>query len=229
MSEILLDHRVITDERLLTILNQIRDVMVEERYNMTKPCFVGEYSHINPTSDEYLQTVCRPDLKEKYKFPNDQLLTATNNAQAWQPTEEGQRAQRRYKTLMKKLAARLNFFTTGITALYPPDGYIGWHHNGDVVGRTFLFTYSPDGKGCFKFWNKHYKDVVIVPDYVGWSVKLLNFVDQEQNEVDELSWHAADCENMRISIGICELPQPDQFKAMVEEVLSLNPTKVVNK
>lgn len=55
---------------------------------------------------------------------------------------------------------------------YPPDGYIGWHHNANAHGYNILFTYSETGEGAFLYQHPITKEIVEMKDKKGWSAKV---------------------------------------------------------
>lgn len=68
--------------------------------------------------------------------------------------------------------------TNALVMAYPDNGYIGWHHNGNAPGYNILMTYSQDGDGNFSYWDSNKKEIVVMPDKPGWSVKVGYYPDQ---------------------------------------------------
>ena len=79
--------------------------------------------------------------------------------------------------------------------VYPPGGYIGWHSNYDAPGYNFLFTWSKDGDGFFRFIDPLTKETVTLEDSSGWNARMGYFGSGDQ----EL-WHCAYTNCRRLTI-----------------------------
>jgi hypothetical protein len=86
-----------------------------------------------------------------------------------------------------------------IAALYPKKSKLSWHHNGNAAGEAVLFSYSIDGNGFFRYYDKSTESIVDVPDSPGWFCKLVSYNDPNLYGVP--AWHCASTENYRISVG----------------------------
>lgn len=100
--------------------------------------------------------------------------------------------------------------------LYPKSGYIGWHHNGNAPGYNVLFSYSQDGKGYFKYYDKDKDEVVYMYDKPGWNVKC-GYYPSEVQEPKRIYWHSAYTENERLSIAFV-INNRDMWINMIEYI-----------
>lgn len=102
--------------------------------------------------------------------------------------------------LVEKIGQNLGSPNNALTMAYPDKGFIGWHHNGNAPGYNILMTYSQDGNGCFKYYDRINDSVVVMPDQPGWTVKV-GYYPSEKNETDRVYWHCADTAKQRISVA----------------------------
>lgn len=90
-----------------------------------------------------------------------------------------------------------------LAALYPPGGYITWHHNGNstcVPCYNLLFSYSTTGEGSFRYYDYEKNDVVEMIDSSNeWAAKIMYF--SSNNCTNKLLWHSAHTSCYRISIA----------------------------
>jgi hypothetical protein len=100
--------------------------------------------------------------------------------------------------------------------LYPDDGYIGWHHNGNAPGYNVLFSYSQDGDGHFKYYDKEKDEVVYIYDKPGWNVKC-GYYPSEVKEPNRVYWHAASTKKARLSIAFV-INNRDMWVNMIEYI-----------
>lgn len=90
--------------------------------------------------------------------------------------------------------------SNALCVLYPENGYIGWHHNGNAPGYNILFSYTKDGDGHFKYYDREKDEVVYMYDKPGWNVKC-GYYPHEKNEPKRVYWHAAATKSPRLSIA----------------------------
>lgn len=161
-------------------------------------------------SKEYLEKALT--LKQDdYGFPRACLGAGMNHAeQSWYDKVEH---------INKKVNKVGNFLGTPYNALvmaYPDNGYIGWHHNGNAPGYNILMTYSQDGDGNFSYWDFNKKEIVVMPDRPGWSVKV-GYYPSIKSERDKLYWHSAKTAKQRVSIAWV-LNHKDMWLNMIETI-----------
>lgn len=102
-----------------------------------------------------------------------------------------------------------------LTVVYPDNGYIGWHHNGNYSGYNVLFTYSLDGDGGFSYWDYNTKSIKTMQDSPGWNVKV-GYYPSQITQRDKVYWHAAQTKRQRVSIGFV-LNNEDAWNRMIKK------------
>ena len=83
----------------------------------------------------------------------------------------------------------------GLTAMYRPRGFVGWHNDVDIPGWYFMLSYSPEGLGFFKYRDPSTKEIIRKDDVVGWNY--VNFVTGTTPETHY--WHCALAPSLRFS------------------------------
>lgn len=101
---------------------------------------------------------------------------------------------------IKKISSFLGTQRLALSMLYPDEGYIGWHHNGNAPGYNILLTYSKDGDGYFKYYDYETEDFVILQDNPGWNVRVGYYPDQRK-QPDKIFWHCAKTVKQRITMA----------------------------
>ena len=108
-----------------------------------------------------------------------------------------------------------------LSACYPPGGYISWHNNANASAWNFIFSYSENGKGHFKYWDVKQKKVVIMKDKPGWQLKAGYF--GHYGEPDQLFYHAAESDCWRQTVSFCfdRSPESELYREqIIEEIMS---------
>lgn len=84
--------------------------------------------------------------------------------------------------------------TCALKMYYPTNGFIDWHTNENASGYNVLFTYSVDGRGAFVYQHPRTKEIVTIPDKLGWSMKVGMYDRHDGLPL----WHAAytECERL---------------------------------
>lgn len=162
-------------------------------------------------SDEYLYEAFKHKVND-YGFPRSSLGTGMGK----NAYEHGFEA---YITTLDKISKVGMFLGTprnALTMIYPNNGFIGWHHNGNAPGYNILMTYSQDGDGYFKYFDKTKNQIVEMKDPVGWSVKVGYYPD-ERTETDRVYWHCAATKKARMSIAWV-LNHRDMWINMIEDI-----------
>lgn len=112
-----------------------------------------------------------------------------------------------------------NILGTPINALmmvYPDNGFIGWHHNGNATGYNVLMTYSQDGDGWFDYYDYDTKSIVRLQDQPGWNVRV-GYYPCERKEPDRVFWHMAETKKQRITFAWV-INHKDMWKNMIDEI-----------
>lgn len=148
----------------------------------------------HPCSEEYLLEAFKQKL-EDYSNPRGSLGSELMDMQ---------KSNREYLNLLREKVDKLGKLcekaTNALTVIYPEDGYIGWHHNGNYPGHNVLFTYSLDGGGSFKYWNYNTNSIETIQDSPGWNVKV-GYYPSQLTHRDRVYWHSAQTKKQRVSIG----------------------------
>jgi hypothetical protein len=148
-------------------------------------------SDLDGYSDEYFYRAKNDFNVKEFGFPTCSRMLETNGS--LKLTELLKKHTRR---LQRKLGGEAG----ALTALYPENGYIGWHHNGNAPGYNILFSYSTDGKGKFQYYDYETESIIPLYDSPGWNVKVGYYPDQNK-EPERVYWHEADTVNPRLSIA----------------------------
>jgi len=145
-------------------------------------------------SDEYLREALKLKSSE-FGYPRGVLGFGTGhenytNYKMFSPLEKQ----------VKKISGFLGTPKNALTMVYPENGFIGWHHNGNAPGYNILLTYSQDGDGCFKYYDKAADEIVTIQDKPGWQVKV-GYYPNQAKEKERIYWHAAQTKKQRISVA----------------------------
>lgn len=185
-------------------LNQLLDRVIERVY---KPEYVRVITNARPhqdtlqpdiyaCSDEYLHKAFKLPVTE-YGFPRSahgmgMKEVAPEIHQFFEPIQK----------LVEKIGLYIGTPTNALVMAYPDNGFIGWHHNGNAPGFNILMTYSQDGDGCFKYWDREKNEIITMPDQPGWTVKVGYYPsDRKKEERDKVYWHCAETKKQRISLA----------------------------
>ena len=114
-------------------------------------------------------------------------------------------SQRKRDEYVANLATDLGKQITGrkqaLSAIYPPGGFLAWHHNADVPGRNLIFTWSKTGEGVFRYVNKTKGYYFDIPDHKGWNVKSFDWYSHGQTEKEGYTWHCAGTDCLRATLA----------------------------
>ena len=113
--------------------------------------------------------------------------------------------------LITFLGARNN----ALKMYYPPQGFIGWHNNGNAPGYNIIITYSSEGDGSFYRYDATNNKIIEQKDKKGWFVKVGYF--GHFKEPEKVCWHAArtDCDRLTLSYIIYD---KNLWENMVDEI-----------
>jgi len=70
---------------------------------------------------------------------------------------------------------------------YPKPGLTGWHTNWNANAYQILFTWSENGDGFFRYYDKLKDEVVTIQDKPGWQCRWYYF--GRKDELDHHCWH----------------------------------------
>ena len=127
--------------------------------------------------------------------------------------------------LCADLGKRIGARQQALSTIYPPGGYMSWHHNADVPGRNLIFTWSKTGKGIFRYKRNipgaeslNYD----IPDQVGWNVKSFDWFGHGEIDRTGYTWHAAGTESLRSTLAFVIHSNP-MSNMLLEEDFNLHP------
>ena len=86
-------------------------------------------------------------------------------------------------------ASEIGAHTSALLSYYPPGGFVGWHTNWDANAYQVLFTWSENGDGYFKYYDKQKDEIVTIQDKPGWQCRHYYFGSKEEQDLH--CWHSA--------------------------------------
>lgn len=96
-------------------------------------------------------------------------------------------------------ASRIGVKACSLFNYYPPDSWIGWHTNHAANGYQFLFTWSKNGDGYFKYYDKKNDEIVVIPDKPGWQCRWFYF--GRLDEPEHMCWHGCYAKGERMTLA----------------------------
>lgn len=211
MDQILLKQKKL--QGLLTSLTDefLNDTIIElcnQKKYIKKDDLIPE--EIHPCSAEYFNRARTKEIRN-YSFPrasrgiSDGMLSPNDYT--------------KYDTIrssMQKMVKYLGVTCNALSMIYPDNGYIGWHHNGNAPGYNILLTYSIDGDGNFKYYDYQTKDFVILQDNPGWNVRVGYYPDQNKFP-EKVFWHCAETKKKRITVAFV-INHKGMWTDLIEEI-----------
>lgn len=193
---------VIRNEELLETLNGF----VQEFYaldgHLLRECWdydteedlgLGEYY----TSEEYLRECLWRGWKgDLIGPPEKHFAQPVRKMIKKRPNEGWEQFQEKVKY---DFATQIGAHTSALLSFYPPGGYVGWHTNWDANAYQILFTWSLDGNGYFRYYDKSTNEIVTIPDVPGWQCRHYYFGAKEEPE--HHCWHSAYTMSDRITLA----------------------------
>jgi len=205
-------------QRIKKILSGITDAVynpenlekIVKSYIEKKDNLITEYSSVD---DRYFKKAFKEYPIKEYSFPRAAKFTGTMSTNK----DHGDPfffdlVNKKVLRLQNTLGAPQN----ALCVLYPDDGYIGWHHNGNAPGYNILFSYSQDGDGYFKYYDREKDEVIYMQDNPGWNVKC-GYYPYEKTEPNRVYWHAAATKKARMSIAFV-IPNRDIWINVIEYI-----------
>lgn len=202
----------LSNKAISTVLNSIQSTIYSEEFldptkSKVKRHSSGLITEYEPYSDEYFYKAFNEFNLKEFAFPRDDYMGSIKHIE---PVNTA------LKKFGNKLQRRLCAQGNALFAIYPPGGYIGWHHNGNAPGYNILFSYSQDGKGWFKYYDYADKEIKTIYDEPGWNVKVGYYPNQEA-EPERVYWHSAYTENTRVSIAFI-VNDRDLWLSMIDDI-----------
>ena len=185
-----------------------------------------------------------PPISAEYSISNELLFELVNSSGPWHSGMPGYLNSDDWGTgkiledenetvintlkLMEKIGSSVMSRRSVLMTLYPPGGYIGWHHNGNVPGRNLLFSWSETGDGLFRLYNNKLDNFEEYPDSPGWNVKSLKFYSHIEAEETGYSWHAMATNCFRFSFSFLLSDTFNDDHIMIQELIE-DDLKLKNK
>ena len=166
---------------------------------------------VDSCSDEYLEAALKMPVRE-YGYPRACLGHGMDNTgfHNWEIFDTARRQ-------VKRVGNFLGTPVVALTMIYPDNGYIGWHHNGNAPGYNILMSYSQDGDGYFSWYDRHTKQINKIQDTPGkWTVKV-GYYPNERSETERVYWHCAATKKQRISVAFI-LNHRDMWLSMINAI-----------
>lgn len=184
-------------ELLETLDGFIEDMFTTEGYNDPK------YFTYSSTEDmENGEYYCSRECLDKY-LKLDDLVGAPDRYFAVPIVNMVRQDKEKWADYMQRVkydfAAEIGAHTSALLSYYPPKGFVGWHTNHDASAYQVLFTWSKDGDGYFKYYDKEKDEIVTIPDVKGWQCRHYYF--GPENEPENHCWHSAytNCERVTLA------------------------------
>lgn len=102
--------------------------------------------------------------------------------------------------VIETLAHEFTLKKNALFSVYPPGGFISWHNNANAPAYNFIFTWSENGDGWFKWWDMNRQKIVTIPDVPGWQCKAGYFGPYARGN-EGLCYHAARTNCLRMTIA----------------------------
>ena len=177
-------------------------------HNVT-PAFDGK----SPYGDEYLNLAMELD-KTQFGFPrHSRGICKLHTENEFVDVDLTARMNSYARRITTNIGAERN----ALFMIYPPGGYIGWHHNGNAPGYNVLFTYNETDQGWFKYRDATSGKVITIQDTVGWSCKAGYYTPLNDGDSDSLFWHAAHNDTWRRTLAFVT-PDKEMWLEMIDQI-----------
>lgn len=167
-----------------------------------------------PLSKEYLQEAM--ESVENYGFPAISLGMCVNRDLISDQILDEQLA---ILNNINELGIYLGVRNNALAMYYPPNGFIGWHHNANAYGYNVLFSYSVNDTGVFYYYDHDDDKIIEMQDESGWNVKVGYYPSLKENEIKKPFWHAAGTSTSRITVAFM-INSKILWEDMIEEISS---------
>lgn len=163
----------------------------------------GMFEHGSPNDPKYHTWRIESDVDQGEYFcsreyleeclSRDELVGPPDRYFA-QPISKMVRADpERWSAYMDKVkydfAQEIGAHTSALLSYYPPGGYVGWHTNYDANAYQILFTWSENGDGYFRYYDKVKDEIVTIKDVPGWQCRHYYFGAEQEEDLH--CWHSA--------------------------------------
>ena len=179
-------------DKIADEIKQMDFEMCVANYHPT-PAFEG----VKPYSNEYLDLAMKLDVEE-FGFPRHSRGICQQQTVNDFVDED---ITKKIGAYGRRVSAAIGAHRNALFMVYPPGGYIGWHHNGNADGYNILFTYNESDQGWFKYRDSVTGEVVTMQDPIGWSCKAGYYPNYDEAGKNELFWHTAHNDSWRRTIA----------------------------
>lgn len=122
----------------------------------------------------------------------------------------------KYREVSFELSSLLGAKQQAVNVYYPPDGFMGWHNNWNAYGYNILLSYNEvEEGGVFKYRDPSTKEIVTMPDKVGWQCKVGYYGSKK--EPDKIYYHCAGSRTPRLTLGFI-VPDLEMWRDMIEDI-----------
>lgn len=221
----------VRNTELLNILNKYRDLLTRDKDQFVedfhRSCKEQKDNRHWLVGDGHLQEIL--DQGERHEGFPDYMYgyeMSVNRKKHQFFAEDTHPTVRRDRTaeisnINRLITQWLGVRTTALTAYYPPGGFISWHNNANASAYNLIFTWSEEGNGQFDYVDPRTKEVVSMPDKVGWQCKAAYFGNY--GEKDRLFYHCAktDCWRLTVSFTFDTSSMSEDYRAdLIDEISS---------
>ena len=206
------------NQDLLTILDNFVEWFFKQDLSQLtinrRDDFKKQLSYIECTERSYLENAL--PTPDRFGFPRDCYGIDMNPYPTEKPLPE------HFDPVLRKLDDDLITFlgarNNALKMYYPPQGFIGWHNNGNAPGYNIIMSYSKTGDGAFYSYDLKTKEIVEYKDNPGWNIRVGYFGPFE--EPDNIYWHAArtDCDRVTLSYIIYDKNIWDNMITEIETI-----------
>lgn len=178
---------VIRNKALLEVLDSfVDDMLSRPDYNNSK-----YWAYSSPDDMSRGEYYCSDEFL-KQLFDDNKLIGAPHKHFA-QPIAKMVRSDESWQDYMQRVkydfAAEIGAHTSALLSFYPPGGFVGWHTNWDANAYQVLFTWSENGDGYFRYYDKEKDEIVTIQDVPGWQCR--HFYFGSKDEPEHHCWHSA--------------------------------------
>jgi len=196
---------------------------IKENSNLYDPCGRDYLEYMINLSENKIITY---DESEWCGWPNKELFLNLTDLSGSQQLKEYNLKEKADKITY----GWLNGNSRALFGLYPPNGYIPWHNNGNAPGYNILMHYSWGGDGGFHSY--HNGEIIDYPDKDNeWIARAGRFESTEGTGMvgddtisvsqKDASWHCADTKCWRLTVSTI-INNKDIWEDVIEEMESVD-------
>lgn len=193
----------INNSEILEILNRAVDLWRSDPVFEESFIFADENTDKDYyVSDEYFQKIYEMGPKHN-GFP-ERAYMASLREDFLRVKKKDPAYRQRYvdgfKAINNDLITTLGVKRNALAAVYPPEGYIGWHTNANASAYNLILTWSENGDGYWKHFNPKTKEFEIIQDKPGWQAKATYF-GSYRDGMENVVYHSAKTKCWRMTVA----------------------------